>query len=56
MFTPAMFDDMKNGVQHSIPISHSFRVLRHFNFSNSISYNERWYFQKIDRYWENAPS
>jgi hypothetical protein len=55
MFTSAMFNDMKNGVQHSIPISHSFRVLKHFNLSNSISYNERWYFQKIQRDWEAAP-
>jgi len=53
MFTSAMFDNMKNGVQHSLPLSHSFRVLRHFNLSNSISYNERWYFEKIERYWES---
>jgi len=53
MFTSAMFDNMKNGVQHSIPLSHSFRVLRHFNLSNSLSYNERWYFEKIERYWES---
>lgn len=52
MFTPAMFSNMRNGVQHTIPISHSFRVLRHFNLSNSINYNERWYFEKHERRWE----
>ncbi len=51
MFSPTMFSNMKNGVQHSIPISHSFRVLKHFNLSNSINYTERWYFQKIERNW-----
>jgi hypothetical protein len=51
--TSAMFDNMKNGVQHTIPLSHSFRVLRHFNLSNTVSYNERWYFEKIERSWES---
>ncbi|TVQ88338.1 MAG: LPS-assembly protein LptD [Bacteroidetes bacterium] len=55
MFTSAMFQDMKNGVQHTIPLSHSFRVLRHFNLSNSISYNERWYFQQVRQNWEFDP-
>jgi hypothetical protein len=53
MFTQAMFSNMKNGVQHVIPISHSFRVLKHFNLSNSINYNERWYFEKIEQSWNN---
>lgn len=52
MFTSAMFTDMKNGVQHSIPISHNMRVLRHFNLTNSINYTERWYFQKVEQEWE----
>ena len=56
MFTATMFDNMKNGVQHTIPLSHSFRVLGHFNLSNSLSYNEKWYFQKIERRWEADPT
>lgn len=51
MFTPAMFSDLRNGVQHSVPISHSFRVLRHFNLSNSINYSEKWHFQKLEKDW-----
>ncbi|MFW5891827.1 MAG: putative LPS assembly protein LptD [Bacteroidota bacterium] len=55
LFTNAMFRDMKNGIQHSIPISHNFRVLNHFNLSNSVNYNERWYFQKVEQRWESDP-
>ncbi|MFW5707510.1 MAG: putative LPS assembly protein LptD [Bacteroidota bacterium] len=51
MFTPAMFENLRNGVQTSIPLSHSFRVLRHFNLSNSINYTERWYFEKHEQRW-----
>ena len=51
-FTEAMFNDMRNGVQHTIPLSHNMRVLRYFNLSNSINYTERWYFQKQERRWE----
>ncbi|TVQ17289.1 MAG: LPS-assembly protein LptD [Bacteroidetes bacterium] len=52
MFTSAMFDDLRSGVQHTIPMSHSFRVFNHFNLSNSINYNERWYFRKIEQRWD----
>jgi hypothetical protein len=51
MFTPQMFSDMRNGVQHSIPVSHSFRVLKFFNLSNSVNYNEKWYFQRHEKSW-----
>lgn len=54
MFTPAMFNNLRNGVQHTIPINHSFRVLNHFNLTNSFNYNERWYFQKIERSWQRT--
>lgn len=56
MFTSSMFDDLRSGVQHTIPLSHSFRVLNHFNLSNSINYNERWYFRKIEQHWEQDPN
>lgn len=55
MFTSRMFDDMRNGVQHNIPLSHNMRVLRYFNLSNSVSYNMRWYFQQVEQRWEFDP-
>ncbi len=55
LFTPKMFADMKNGVQHSVPISHSFKVLKHFTLSNSMSYSEKWFFQKLQKDWVADP-
>ena len=39
-------DNFKNGVQHSIPISTSFNLLKHININPSIRYNENWFFKK----------
>jgi hypothetical protein len=52
LFDRQVFSHMKNGVQHSIPISHNFRFLKHLNFSNTINYTERWYFQSVEQRWE----
>lgn len=52
LFREETLSEFKNGIEHSIPISHTTKVLRHFNLSNSINYKERWYFQTIDRSWD----
>lgn len=52
LFKKETWDEMRNGVRHSIPISHSFRVLRHFNLSNSFNYNMNWYLSTINRYFD----
>lgn len=51
-FKQAMFDRMRFGVKHTLPISASFNVLQYLNISPSISYNERWYFRKINKNWD----
>ena len=38
--------NLKSGVQHSIPISTSFNLLKYINISPSIRYNENWFFKK----------
>lgn len=43
LFTKQVFKTMRNGMQHSIPIQSSIKVLKFFNWTNSINYNERWY-------------
>lgn len=52
LFERETWSKFKNGMSHSIPISHSFRLLRHFNLSNSINYNERWYLSTIEKNWD----
>ena len=34
---------------HSIPISGSFKLMKHFTLSSSVNYTERWYFRKITK-------
>jgi len=53
MFKSAMFDHMKNGIEHNIPISTSFKIAKHFTVSPSISYKERWYFNSIKKKWDD---
>ncbi len=51
LFTPTMFEQMRNGVNHVIPTSFTVPILKHINFSPSINYQERWYFKKIEKAW-----
>ena len=37
----------KNGISHSVPISSSVKVLKYFNWTNKITYNERWHWSTI---------
>ncbi len=48
--------NFNNGVKHTIPISSSFKLLRYFNFTNTFSYNQRWYFKHIEKHWSNLDS
>lgn len=49
LFTPRTLDLMQYGVQHSIPLSSTVKVLRYFNWTNSLQYKERWHWSTIDR-------
>ncbi len=49
LFTQSTLDRMQYGIQHSIPISSSVKVLRFFNWTNSLNYYERWHWSTIDR-------
>lgn len=42
LFTGAMFKNARSGVQHSIPLSTNFKILKHFNMAASMSYKEVW--------------
>jgi lipopolysaccharide assembly outer membrane protein LptD (OstA) len=38
---------LQNGIQHSIPISATIRILKNINWTNGININDRMYFQTI---------
>lgn len=46
-----MFDKMKFGFDHRLPVSASFNLLKYLNITPSFTYRERWYFRKIYRDW-----
>lgn len=45
---PFLLKQGSNGVKHSIPLSASFKMLKHFTISPSVSYDELWYFKKLN--------
>lgn len=52
-FKKEMFEDMNTGVQHSIPISTNFKLLRYLSVSMSANYNEVWYLNTIRKYYDS---
>ena len=51
LFSSKTFDNMKNGIEHSIPVSASFNLLNYINISPSFNYTEKWYFKKQEYEW-----
>ena len=54
IFSRQTLDNMRNGVQHTIPVQASFNIFNYINITPSFNYNERWYFKKVDRQWDPA--
>ncbi|MFI3332672.1 MAG: putative LPS assembly protein LptD [Rikenellaceae bacterium] len=50
-FTNQTLKDMKNGIQHTIPVSASFKLFDYIDLSPSLNYTERWYFKEENREW-----
>ena len=51
LFTQEMVDKMKNGANHTIPVSATFNIFNAINFTPSVNYTERWYFDKVHKEW-----
>ena len=47
LFKLTTFNKMQYGVQHTVPLSFSQKVLKYFNWTNSVSYSERWHWSTI---------
>jgi lipopolysaccharide assembly outer membrane protein LptD (OstA) len=46
------YSDWKKGIKHNIPLTlPSMRLFNHINIVPSVSYNMRWYFDYIEKYW-----
>ena len=53
IFTKETLQKMKNGIQHTIPVSTSLTLFNYINISPSFNYTERWYFKKVSQQWNN---
>lgn len=51
LFTKQTVKNMRNGVEHSIPVSTSLTLFNYLNISPSANYTEKWYFKKQERQW-----
>jgi len=49
IFTSAVWDELRTGMNHNMSSAMSFRALKHFNFSPSVSYNEKWFTRRETR-------
>lgn len=52
LFKSNLVKDWRNGMQHSIPISATFTVLKYINITPSVNYNESWFTNKVNREWD----
>lgn len=54
LFRKETLSKFQNGIQHAIPISTSFNVLKYFTLSPQLNYTERWYFSSIEKTWNGS--
>ncbi len=51
LFKQESLSKFQNGIRHNIPISTSFNAFKFFTLSPFINYNERWYFNYVEKSW-----
>ncbi len=51
IFSKKTLENMKNGIEHSLPVSASFNILNYINFTPSFNYSEKWYFKRQEYEW-----
>jgi hypothetical protein len=45
---PFFLENARKGIRHSMPLSYSFKMLKHFTMSPSVNYEEKWYFERLN--------
>jgi len=45
---PALWKNKNQGVQHTVPLQTNIKILTYLNLTPKITYQERWYWEKID--------
>lgn len=53
LFRRESLDNFKNGIQHNIPISTSFKLFSYFNLTPTINFTDRWYYKTVEYKWND---
>ena len=48
------YDSITNGIVHRIPINASFKLFKYTTLTPSFNYNERWYFKRFTKEWNQS--
>jgi len=56
LFTKKAISQIRNGLEHVIPITLSSTILKFFQFSQNINYSEKWYLQTIRKGFLTRPT
>ncbi len=51
LFRSQTLDELKNGMQHTIPISTSFKLFSYFNLTPSVNFTDRMYYKSVEYTW-----
>ena len=54
LFKKNTLSQFKNGMKHSIPISTSVKLFKHFTLSPRFNLTERWYLSQIEKSWNGS--
>ena len=54
LFKLTTLNRMQYGLQHTVPLSLSIKVLKYFNWTNTVSYNERWHWSTIRKHFDTV--
>lgn len=53
-YTQQTLNDFQKAINHQVPISTNITLFKFFTLSPSFNYQERWYFEKVERTWDNT--
>ena len=54
LFNDFSLNNFNAGIRHSIPVSMPMKLFKVVTMNNSFTFNERWYFNTIEKHWDNT--
>ncbi len=50
---PQTYERVKNGMQHTLPVQTSFKMLKYIQINPVATYSEKWYLETYQKYWDS---